>query len=233
MMKRTLIIAGIVLLIIVTGSYVYKEYKEIKKTAAILDKLKGGKFPEVKYTPLDGLKDGDIVFQQSLSGQSQAIQLATHSVYTHCGILYKNDNNYFVFEAVEPVKLTLLTEWMGKGKGGDFKVKRLKDADKILTGPVIKKMKQIGEQLKGRHYDPFFEWTNDRLYCSELVWKIYKDATGLEIGRLQQLSDFDLTDPIVKQKLRERYGKKIPLHETVISPASIFNSERLVSVQGF
>lgn len=33
------------------------------------------------------LKDGDIIFQTSLSGQSKAIQAATGSPYSHCGII--------------------------------------------------------------------------------------------------------------------------------------------------
>jgi hypothetical protein len=35
----------------------------------------------------------------------------------------------------------------------------------------------------------------------------------------------------VKKKMKERYGNKIPLNEIVISPASIFNSELLVTVK--
>jgi uncharacterized protein YcfL len=46
------------------------------------------------------LKDGDIIFQTSQSAQSKAIQAATHSKYSHCGIIYKEGSNYFVFEAV-------------------------------------------------------------------------------------------------------------------------------------
>ncbi len=36
------------------------------------------------------LRDGDLIFHVSQSAQSQAVQLATHSPYSHCGILYKN-----------------------------------------------------------------------------------------------------------------------------------------------
>ena len=43
---------------------------------------------------------------------------------------------------------------------------------------------------------------------------------GIEIGALQKLREFDLTDPAVKAKMRERYGKKVPLDEPVISPGS-------------
>src|SRR5687768_3065271 len=44
------------------------------------------------------LQDGDIIFQTSKSNQSKAIQLATGSKYSHMGILYKVDGNFFVYE---------------------------------------------------------------------------------------------------------------------------------------
>ena len=59
---------------------------------------------------------------------------------------------------------------------------------------------------------------------------MYKEATGLEIGKLEKLKDFDLTDKIVKSKITERYGNNIPMNEPVISPESMFNSELLNTV---
>jgi len=53
---------------------------------------------------------------------------------------------------------------------------------------------------------------------------------GIEIGTLQQLREFDLTSPVVKQKMRERYGNRIPMHEKVISPRAMSESDKLVSV---
>ena len=91
-------------------------------------------------------------------------------------------------------------------------------------------MKDVGERFKGKSYDIYFDWSDDRIYCSELVWKIYKKALNIEIGELQQLSDFDLTNNEVKKKMKERYGENIPLNEKVISPASMFNSDKLETV---
>jgi len=177
------------------------------------------------------IKNGDIIFQTSVSGQSKAIQLATHSKYSHCGIVYKNGENYFVYEAVEPVSLTPLNKWIARGSGGHFVIKRLKNADKVLTPLVLGKMKTVGDRFKGKHYDLYFEWTDDRIYCSELIWKVYKEATGLELGKLEKLKSFDLTSLAVKEKMKARYGKKIPMNETVISPESIYNSELLITIK--
>lgn len=179
---------------------------------------------------LKHLENGDIIFQTSKSNQSKAIQLATNSKYSHMGIIYEDEGHFFVYEAVQPVKLTPLKNWITRGENGHYVIKRLKNADKVLTNSVLTKMKKVGEQFNGKPYDIYFEWSDDKIYCSELVWKIYKQATDIEIGQLEQLSDFDLTNEIVQTKMKERYGDNIPLDEKVISPAAMFNSDKLITI---
>ena len=173
------------------------------------------------------LRDGDIIFHESRSAQSAAIQYATGSRYSHMGILYSRGGSWFVYEAVQPVKSTPLREWIDRGQNGHFVVKRLRGE---LSPSALKRMRSIGEQYRGRPYDLYFEWSDQRIYCSELVWKIYKEGTGVEIGRLQRLRDFDLSQPMVRQKMKERYGDHVPLKEPVISPGAIFDSADLVEV---
>jgi len=62
------------------------------------------------------------------------------------------------------------------------------------------------------------------------VWKLYKQALGVELAPLATLGSFNLTTPAVQQKLKERYGAKIPLAEPVIAPVAIFNSPLLITV---
>jgi hypothetical protein len=176
-------------------------------------------------------QNGDIIFQTSNSSQSKAIQLATHSPYSHVGIIYKQKGSFWVYEAVEPVKLTPLKTWIKRGNKGHYVVKRLKNASTILSKEVLKKMKAVGEKYIGKHYDLYFEWSDDKIYCSELVWKIYKEAVNIELGKLQLLESFDLSSPVVQKKLQERYKGKIPLDEKVISPADIFESSQLMTVE--
>lgn len=177
------------------------------------------------------LKNGDLIFQSSLSSQSRAVKLATKSAYSHCGIIFKEGNKFYVFEAVQPVKRTPLNKWIARGQGGKYVVKRLKNADEVLTPAVLQQMKQVGDQFKGKNYDLTFEWSDDRIYCSELIWKMYQRTTGIEIGKLGKLSNLDLSDKAVKKKLKERYGDDVPMNETVISPGAIFDSELLVTVK--
>jgi hypothetical protein len=173
---------------------------------------------------------GDIIFQTSKSSQSRAIQLATNSKYSHMGIIYETDGQLYVYEAVQPVKLTKLDEWIKRGENSHYIVKRLKDSERLLTNEKVKKMRDFGESFEGKKYDLYFEWSDDKIYCSELVWKIYKEALDIEIGDLQELSEFDLTSDIVKNKMKERFGANIPLDEKVISPAAMFDSDKLVTI---
>lgn len=179
---------------------------------------------------LNELRNGDIIFQTSQSRQSKAIQVATNSRYSHCGIVYIQDGKHYVFEAVQPVKTTPLEQWIARGESRHFVVKRLKNADEILDEQTLQKMKSAGNAFNGKDYDLYFNWSDDRIYCSELIWKIYKRATGIELGQLQTLRSFDLSNKLVKQKLTERYGNNIPLDEAVVSPAAIFDSEHLITI---
>ncbi|GAB3662077.1 YiiX family permuted papain-like enzyme [Hymenobacter agri] len=176
------------------------------------------------------LRDGDLIFHTSLSAQSRAIQLATHSAWSHCGILYQHNGKWQVFEAVQPVKLTPLADWVARGQGGHFATKRLRDAATALTPTALARLKAAGQPMLGHSYDLYFGWSDDRIYCSELIWKVYERSIGRRLGRLQHLRDFDLSHPAVQAKLRERYGDHLPLQETVISPVSIFESPELVGV---
>ncbi len=111
------------------------------------------------------IKEGDIIFQTSTSSQSKAIQLATNSKYSHVGIIVKSDNDkndFMVLEAVQPVKYTPLKEWIKRGENSHFVIKRLKNADKIVTNEAIQRMKEVGGKFLGKNYDLYFEWSDKK-----------------------------------------------------------------------
>jgi hypothetical protein len=183
-------------------------------------------FPEEKT-----FLDGDIIFQTSQSPQSEAIQLATHSKYSHCGIIMWQNEKCFVAEAGAKVILTPFETFVKRGKGGHYVVKRLIDWENVIGRSGFKKaMTLYSKSFAGKQYDFYFGWSDDKIYCSELVWKIYKEAFNVEPGKLQRLRDFDLSNEKVKQKMRERYKTHVPLDEKVISPAAIFDAANLRTV---
>jgi len=176
-------------------------------------------------------QNGDLIFHTSRSNQSQAIQIATNSKYSHMGIIYQEGNDFFVYEAIQPVKMTNLKDWINRGINGNYVVKRLKNSNEILTDEGIEKMKLVGKKYLGKDYDLLFEWSDDKIYCSELAWKIYKEAFNIEIGTLEKIKDFDLSNKTVQQKVKERYGNNIPTDELVITPDRMFNAKNLITIK--
>ena len=225
-MKKILIITAFLGLVILAGLYAKQNLHQVTSTVENPTNQRNDINKE--------FREGDLIFQTSLSSQSQAIQLATKSKYSHCAIILKKEGdnqNWYVFEAVNTIKWTPLYQWIARGKNSHFVVKRLKNADKVLTNKVLTKIKKIVEQWNGKKYDLAFEWSDSKIYCSELIWKIYQRTTNITIGKLEKLKDFDFTNPVVKAKLKERYGNDLPLNEIVISPKAIFDSELLMTVQ--
>lgn len=175
------------------------------------------------------LRDGDIIFQDSQSTQSVAIKAATHSPYSHVGIVLHVDGRPFVFEAVQPVSATPLDKWIARGKGSHYVVKRLVSSFS-LTGKSRQELLREANRLLKKDYDWQFGWSDRAIYCSEYVWKVYARALGLKLCPLRKLEDFDLSQPIVKQTLHERYGNKVPLSEPVVAPSDLFDSTLLTTV---
>ncbi|MEM8074972.1 YiiX family permuted papain-like enzyme [Morganella morganii subsp. sibonii] len=172
-------------------------------------------------------QQGDIIFHTSRSSQSLAIQKATGSVYSHMGIILLRDGKPYVYEAAKTVRFTPLAQWIARGIGSRYVVKRLK---KPLSASQQQQLYRQALHYQSRPYDLTFSWDDERIYCSELVWKIYKNALNTEVGQLQTLREFDLSSPEVQAKMKERYGEHIPLNETVISPVAMFDSPLLTTV---
>jgi hypothetical protein len=176
-----------------------------------------------KYEP----RDGDIVFQDSQSPESQAIQLATGSPYSHVGIVFIRDGKPVVWEAVNPVSMTPFDAWVARGPGGHFVAKRLVDADEVLDGEGSAKLHEVVRSFAGRPYDFRFSWSSDALYCSELVWKSYHKALGIQLSTPRRMEEYNLSHPAVRERLGERFGDAVPVDEPVVSPAALFDSPRL------
>ena len=173
-------------------------------------------------------QNGDIVFHESSSRQSPIIKLAQSSRWTHCGIVFFIGDKAYVYEAVEPVKYTPLKDWIARGKDGVYRVKRLKSP---LSASTVEKMKTVGAKYKGKHYDTLFQWSDNRMYCSELIWKIYSQGADIELCTPEQFSDFPISLPAVKKLIKERYGDKFNPSEQIVSPHALYKSRLLKEVR--
>ena len=176
------------------------------------------------------LREGDTVFQQTGGEQGRAVQLATGSPWTHVGVLFKEQDRWMVYEAVGPVLYTPLEEWAAHGADGHWVVKRWVDAENQEPNTLRSALKKAGARFNGLPYDSEFRWGDERIYCSELVWKMYAEGAGVRLCEPKPMRDHALGAPAVQQVMRERYGSTPPLDEPMIAPGALFDCPLLRTV---
>lgn len=176
-------------------------------------------------------EDGDVIFQESTSRQSDMVRALTRSRWTHVGVVFKDPSGPMVFEAVSPIRRTPLAQWIARGRDGKYVVKRLRDASTRLTPDAKTKLRALGRTWLGRPYDLQFRWDDEALYCSELVYKLFERGAGVTLGRLERASDMNLDDERVKRAMKKRFAPgAFDPSEPVVTPDSIFNDDELVEV---
>ena len=171
-------------------------------------------------------QNGDVIFHTSLSRQSAAIQIATESPYSHVGIVYIKDNKPYVFEAIGTVSSTPLKTWISRGEDQKYIVLRTK---KELSQEQLARMKQEGDSHLGKKYDVKFEWDDEKMYCSELVWKVYQ-AADIKLSTPHKMKSYNFEDPRVLKELEDRWHQKINWNESVVAPVDLVESKKLTVV---
>ena len=174
------------------------------------------------------LREGDIVFSGSPAGQGRAIMNATDSPHSHCGVVFVENGKEMVLEAVQPVGVVDLADFKARAKPGTFMACRLKAP---LSPENLRLARSWAEAQIGKDYDPRFLWGDDRLYCSELVWKIYHHA-GVELCKPRRFQDYRLDDPAVQKLVNERFGStaNLPKNEKVVAPSDLAASPLLEKI---
>ena len=174
-------------------------------------------------TPQSHLREGDIVFR----GTNPTVAGLTLSKWTHCGILVKENGKWMVYEAIGLFKKTPLREWKRHDKPCFFRVMRPKQP---LTSAQLQQIRRRCAGLSGRRYDHAYRWSDDKQYCSELVWKAYH-AAGIDLSTPRKASTF-LSFKLLPDKTINRIVKKkgISLDEPMVSPSGLINSKYLKRV---
>jgi cell wall-associated NlpC family hydrolase len=80
----------------------------------------------------------------------------------------------------------------------------------------------------GKPYDAAFGWSDDRLYCSELVRKAYARGAGVELGRMERLGDLAVGG--LERELAARFSR-VPRDLELVTPASLAADPRLEPVE--
>ena len=171
------------------------------------------------------IKDGDLVersdddlVSQSLRGMSQ-----TDKTYSHSGIAFIENGNVFIYDnmaGVENKSEQMMREsfdsFVSPSRKDGFGIFRynLTDTERVRLHEIIKNL--YAEKLL---FDKSFDLkTDDKQYCSEMIYKALKKATGnrviLPTSRVQ---NFKLRDPKYKGMVVKEF-EYVALDDLFLNP---------------
>lgn len=158
----------------------------------------------------------------------RAVKGVSESHWCHCGVVDRVDNKWVVCEAVGGgVRYTPLMHFLLRGDETHFAVYRLADQFKHQA----EKFAQSCAQYLGRPYDSKYELDDEKIYCSELVYKAYLSATGDTLVNTQELGDLNwenYVDDIKHYSESDDLGAV--LEREVVTPVALTYSPRLQKV---
>jgi len=180
-------------------------------------------------------RNGDVIFSKTKGTQAIAVEAATESPWTHVAVIFIRNGKPMVLEAIQPVQIISLKSYLDRG--GPKAVhcyKRLKDTS-LIKGDGMSKATIWAKKHVGKDYDGRFQWSDNTLYCSELVWKVYSQCADIKLCRIRKVKEYNLQHPKVKKLIQDRFGsiKRLNLEEKVVAPSDIYNSELLVEFYPF
>ena len=131
---------------------------------------------------------------------------------SHRGIIVKVGKRFKVLEASRTVRLTNLKDFIARGENGKYWIKR---AD-------IGKAKIRYNSYLGHKYDLAFRFDNNKYYCSELVYLIFKKQVGIELCEPQTIKSYCI---LGLDKILKRRG--INPSQKVVAPSDLYRSDFL------
>lgn len=178
-----------------------------------------------RYQPMEG----DVVFQSlPHSPLVDAIEGATESPFSHCGIVAKLDGRWVVYEAYHDVGATPLAEFLRRGRDEHFAVYRWREE----IQPKVPKLLSCVRSYLGRPYDVRYQMDDEKIYCSELIYKAYRDASaGQTVGQLVRFGDLRW-QPFEKTITQIEKGP-VPLDRQMITPKDLAAASELQLIVSF
>jgi hypothetical protein len=170
-------------------------------------------------------REGDFLFQSLPHNPLiDAIEGSTGSPFSHCGIVKKSGTAWVVVEAIGPVKETPLPLWVLQGRKNAYAAYRLREPLRAKIPAIL----AATETYKGRPYDIHYDLDDARIYCSELLWKSVRDATGRKLGRIEKLGTLKWQP--YESVIRSIENGALPLDRDMITPRSFSEAPELEPV---
>jgi Permuted papain-like amidase enzyme, YaeF/YiiX, C92 family len=170
-------------------------------------------------------QEGDILFQSlPHSPLVTAIEGVSGSPLSHCGVVTKSEDGWTVLEAIGPVQETGLDKWIARGRSSHFAAFRLLPP----YDAAIARFLSSARAYLGRPYDALYEFDDEKIYCSELVYKAFWAATGKPLGQAKPLGALNWKPH--EEFIKQTTGGELPLARIIITPVALSEAPELQKI---
>ena len=178
---------------------------------------------EIKYI------NGDLIFISNPNVPDKLLQSITKTKFSHVGIVIRERGKAMVYYTTSIVKKVTVPEFIALSVNGKYDVMRMKDT--IMIAGLNNFFVDEAKKLLGRPYDNKFSWLDMEIYNTELVWKIFKRATQIELCEAKLFDKIEINDTIVRKKIKLQLGDSIAAFTKIVSPTDLYNSPYLTKIK--
>lgn len=174
-------------------------------------------------------KSGDMIFQSLPRNKLvDAIEGVTESHVSHCGIVGQKAGRWVVYEAFRGgVQTTSLHTYLFRGRGYGYAVYRLKPEYQTYVPETLR----CAQTYLGKPYDIRYKLDDEKIYCSELIYKAYQQASGDALGQLVRFGDLNWQPH--ERAITYFEGGPVPLDREMITPIDLASAPQLDRVYEF
>ena len=144
--------------------------------------------PEIPQSTYDQLQDGDVVIRKGAGPLSFHLMNNTKENYSHCGIVVKEKGEWTVIhtiggtsseESIDGVQTQPLKEFVANAADSMFYICRPVFIDSAGTKVAERARHYLDLEVPFDHRFSIF--TTDELYCTELLFYIFRDIGGKDV----------------------------------------------------
>lgn len=170
---------------------------------------------------------GDVVFIRVPAKPFREVADATLSWTNHVGVVVDQVGaEPVVAESTFPLsRFTTFSKFVARSEDHRVAVARLNEP---LSGAQRAALYEAASQRKGVFYDTGFNLRSSRQFCSKYVREVVAQATGQELGEVENFSTLLSHNPNINLRFwRAWYFGRIPWQRQTVSPASLLQSPKL------
>lgn len=178
------------------------------------------------------MKNGDLIFIGITNPVMWAVSEATSSWANHLGMAFHTDEGWRVYESIlASTSDRPLCQFLKRARTGQVEVRRLKTP---LSPNEENALWEVMQTKMGTPYDVSFNFRSRGQYCSKLIYQVYEEALGVEVGEVESFRNvYSAASKKGRKIFKFWFFRGVPWDRLTVTPRSQLLDDRLQTVWSY